>query len=65
MTGFCSICKCSCRTAEKQLMCMLLFITKYELRMITIKERQFHNKDNTLLYSQKDLCDINKIYVIK
>jgi hypothetical protein len=43
---------------------MRVFISKYELRKIKILENQFHDSDNTLLYSRKQLCDITKIYGI-
>jgi hypothetical protein len=33
--------------------------------MITIKEHQFQDRDNTLLSSRKQFCDINKMYGIK
>jgi hypothetical protein len=39
----------SFRGAEYQRFIMSLFISKFELRMITIKEHQLHDKDNTLL----------------
>jgi hypothetical protein len=37
---------------------MSVFISKYVLRMITIKEHHFHDRDNTLLYSRKPFCFI-------
>jgi hypothetical protein len=44
---------------------MCVFISEYELRMITIKGHQFHEVYNTLLYSRKESCDITKKYGIK
>jgi hypothetical protein len=43
---------------------MRVFISKYELRMKIIKEYNLHDRDNTVLYSGKELCDITKIYGI-
>jgi hypothetical protein len=36
------------RGAEKQRFNVCVFNSKYELRMITIKEHQFYDKDNTV-----------------
>jgi hypothetical protein len=44
---------------------MRVFISKYELRIITIKEHQFHDRENKLLFGRKELCDITKMYGIK
>jgi hypothetical protein len=44
---------------------MCLINSKYELYMITIKEHEFHYRDNTILYNRKESCDIIKIYGIK
>jgi hypothetical protein len=33
---------------------MCLINSKYELYMITIKEHQFHDRDNTILYSRRE-----------
>jgi hypothetical protein len=44
---------------------MHLFISKYELILLIIEEHQFHDRDNTLLYSRKQSCDITKMYGIK
>jgi hypothetical protein len=33
--------------------------------MITIKEHQFHDRDKTVLYSRKELCDITIMYGVK
>jgi hypothetical protein len=41
------------------------FISEFELRMITIKEHQFHEGYNTLLYSRIESYDITKKYGIK
>jgi hypothetical protein len=37
-------------------------ISKYELRNLTLEEHQFHDRDITLLYIRKPLCDIIKLY---
>jgi hypothetical protein len=39
---------------------MRVFIRKYELRMITINEYHFPDRDNTLLYIRKESCDFTK-----
>jgi hypothetical protein len=41
------------------------YISKYEQRMITIKEHQIHDMDNSPLYSRIESCDITKKYGIK
>jgi hypothetical protein len=44
---------------------MRLFISKYELGMVTIKEHQFHDRDNTVLYIGKESRDITIMYGVK
>jgi hypothetical protein len=44
---------------------MRVFISKYELRIISIIEHQFHDRDNTLVYSRKESGHITKMYGIK
>jgi hypothetical protein len=51
---------CSFRGAEWQRFGMRKFISKYEQRMITIKEHQIHDMDNSPLYSRKESCAITK-----
>jgi hypothetical protein len=65
MNAFSSSCVRSFRAAEQQCLGMRVFISKYELRMLKIKEQQFHDRENTLLYSRKHSCDITKLYGIK
>jgi hypothetical protein len=36
------------------------FISKYELRMIRVKEHQFHDRNDTRLYSRKQLVILPK-----
>jgi hypothetical protein len=43
---------------------MFLFISKYELRMITIKEYHFQDRDDYYTAEIK-LCDITKMYGMK
>jgi hypothetical protein len=57
MNVFSSSSKLSFRDDEYQRFNVRLFIRKYDLWMI-IKEHQFHNRDNTALYSRKVWCDI-------
>jgi hypothetical protein len=65
MNNFGSSCICSFRDSELQRFGMRVFISKHELKMIIIKEHQFHNRGNTLLYSRNQLYDITKINGIK
>jgi hypothetical protein len=44
---------------------MLVLISKYELWIITIKEHQFHDRDNKILYSKRESWGITKIYGFK
>jgi hypothetical protein len=53
----------SFRGAEYQRLNVRVLISKLELRMITFKEYQFQNTDNTLLYNRKDSCDITIMFV--
>jgi hypothetical protein len=43
---------------------MAVFISKYELRTVTIKEDQFHNRDNTMLYSRKIRMILPKLRIM-
>jgi hypothetical protein len=44
---------------------MRVFFSKYELRMKTLKEHQFIDRDNTLIFSGEESCDITEMYRIK
>jgi hypothetical protein len=44
-----SSCDPSFQASELQRVGISVFVSKYKLRMITIKEHHFHNKDNRLL----------------
>jgi hypothetical protein len=51
--------------AEKQRFNVRVFISKYELLMITILLHQFQDWDNTLLYIRKESSDITIMYGVK
>jgi hypothetical protein len=55
----------SFRGAEKQRFNMRLFISNYELWMITIKEHRCHYGDNTVLYIRKESRDITIMNGVK
>jgi hypothetical protein len=44
---------------------MRVLISKYDLKMISVKEYVFHDKDNLLLYTRKQTCAIIKMYCLK
>jgi hypothetical protein len=43
---------------------MIVFFSKYYLRINTFKEHDIHERENTILYSRKESCDINEMYGI-
>jgi hypothetical protein len=51
----------SFRSPEKRCVVMRVFISKYEIRMITIKEHHLHERDNTLLYSRNESCVVTNL----
>jgi hypothetical protein len=44
---------------------MLVFISKYELRILITDEHQFHDRDIKLLYCRKQSFIIKKIFLTK
>jgi hypothetical protein len=62
MNNFSSTRNRSFRDDEQQRFNVRVFISKYEFWMIKIKEHQFHNRDNTVLYSRKESCDITIMF---
>jgi hypothetical protein len=44
---------------------MCVLISKYELNIISIKEYEFHDKENFLLYTRRKTYAIIKIYYLK
>jgi hypothetical protein len=44
---------------------MRVLISKYELKIISIKEHLFHDKVNLLLYTRKQTCATPKVYSLK
>jgi hypothetical protein len=65
MNSFSYVSNLSFRGAEYQRFNMRLFISKYEICMITIKEYQFHDRDNTVLYIRKESSDNTIMYGVK
>jgi hypothetical protein len=43
---------------------MRIFICKYELRMITITEQHFLDRDNKILYRRREPFEITRMYGI-
>jgi hypothetical protein len=65
MNHFRSSSNLSIRGAENQHFNVRVFISKYELWMITIKGHQCHDRDNTVLYNRKESSDITIMYGVK